>query len=137
MHILDNEASKTYAKLIQNNRQTKIQFVPPNMHRRNIAERAIRTFKAHFIAGLCSTHKDFPLNLWDILLPQATMTLNMLRPSNENPDISAHEHIHGPFNLQKKPIAPPGIKSIIHLKPTQRSTFGPRGSECWYIGPCP
>ena len=137
IHILDNEASKTYAKLIQNNGQTKIQFVPPNMHRRNIAERAIRTFKAHFIAGLCSTHKDFPLNLWDRLLPQATMTLNMLRASNINPKISAHEYIHGPFDLQKTPIAPPGIKSIIHLKPNQRSTFGPKGSECWYIGPCP
>ena len=137
MHILDNEASKTYAKLIQNNNETKIQFVPPNMHRRNIAERAIRTFKAHFIAGLCSTHKDFPLNLWDRLLPQATMTLNMLRPSNENPTVSAHEFIHGPFDLHTTPIAPPGIKSIIHLKPNQRSTFGPRGIECWYVGPCP
>jgi len=137
IHILDNEASKTYAKLIQNNNKTKIQFVPPNMHRRNIAERAIRTFKAHFIAGLCSTHRDFPLNLWDRLLPQATMTLNMLRPSNANPNISAHEYIHGPFDLQKTPIAPPGIKAIIHLKPNQRSTFGPRGIEGWYIGPCP
>ena len=41
IHILNNEASKTYAKLIQNNNKTQIQFVPPNMHRRNIAERAI------------------------------------------------------------------------------------------------
>ena len=106
------------------------------MHRRNIAERAIRTFQAHFIAGLCSTHKDFPLNLWDRLLPQATMTLNMLQASNRNPKVSAHKYIFGQFDLQKTPIAPPGTKSIIHLKPNQRTTFGHKGSECWYIGPC-
>ena len=136
MHILDNESSKTYAKLIRNNQQTKIQFVPPYMHRRNIAERAIRTFKAHFIAGLCSTDKDFPLNLWDRLLPQCQMTLNMLRPSHATPTISAYEHIFGQYDLQKTPIAPPGIKAIVHLKPNQRTTFGPRGLDCWYIGPC-
>ena len=89
IHILDNEASKTYSTLIQKHGKTKIQFVPPNVHRRNIAERAIRTFKAHLIAGLCSTHKDFPLNLWDRLLPQAQMTLNMMRQSNADANISA------------------------------------------------
>lgn len=30
-------------------------LVPPDTHRRNAAERAIRTFKNHFIAGLCTT----------------------------------------------------------------------------------
>ena len=38
----------------------KFQLVPPYIHQRNSAERAIRTFKEHFIAGLSSTHKDFP-----------------------------------------------------------------------------
>ena len=28
------------------------QLVPPNVHRKNIAEKAIRTFKAHFLAFL-------------------------------------------------------------------------------------
>ena len=54
------------------------QLVPPGMHRRNAAERAIRTFKNHFIAGLCSVDKDLPLHLWDRLLPQAELTLNLL-----------------------------------------------------------
>jgi hypothetical protein len=30
---------------------------------RNAAERAIHTFKNHFIPGLCSTNRDFPLNM--------------------------------------------------------------------------
>jgi hypothetical protein len=57
------------------------QLVPPGMHRRNAAERAIRTFKNHFIAGLSSIDKDFPLHLWDQLLPQAILSVNLLRGS--------------------------------------------------------
>ena len=117
---MDNEASKTYSTLIQKHGKTKIQFVPPNVHRRNVAERAIRTFKAHLIAGLCSTHKDFPLNLWDRLLPQAQMTLNMMRQSNANANISAYEQIYAKFSLNKTPLAPPETKAVIHLKPNQR-----------------
>ena len=35
----------------------KYQLVPPSNHRANNAERAIQTFKNHFIAGLCSVDK--------------------------------------------------------------------------------
>jgi hypothetical protein len=48
------------------------QLAPPQVHRWNTAERSIRTFKNHFIAGLCSTKREFPLNLWDKLLPSAS-----------------------------------------------------------------
>jgi hypothetical protein len=54
------------------------QLAPPHCHRRNAAKRAICTFKNHFIAGLCSTNRDFPLNLWDKLLPQCLLILNLL-----------------------------------------------------------
>jgi hypothetical protein len=45
------------------------QLVPPHCHRRNAAERAIRTFKEHFVAGLSSVYPTFPLHLWERLLP--------------------------------------------------------------------
>jgi hypothetical protein len=41
------------------------QLAPPHIHRRNNAERAIQTFKNHFIAGLFSVDPNFPLKLWD------------------------------------------------------------------------
>ena len=63
------------------------------MHRRNAAERALRTFKTHFIAGLCSVDKDLPLHLWDRLLPQAELMLNLLRGSRINPKLSAWAQI--------------------------------------------
>jgi len=44
------------------------QLVLPHLHHCNAAEIAIHMFKNHFIAGLCSTDKDFPIHLWDHLL---------------------------------------------------------------------
>jgi len=49
----------------------KYELTPTGLHRHNLAERAIQTFKNHFISRLCSTHPDFPIKLWDKLLPQA------------------------------------------------------------------
>jgi hypothetical protein len=89
IHWLDNEASDEL-KQFNNSNQLEFQLVPPHMHRRNAAERAIRTWKNHFVAGLCSTDTRFPIHLWDRLLAQATITLNLLRPSRRNPKISAY-----------------------------------------------
>jgi hypothetical protein len=55
------------------------QLVPPHNHHRKLAEKSIQTFKAHFISILCGTNTNFPLHLWDQLLPQAEHTLNMLQ----------------------------------------------------------
>ena len=74
---LDNEASKALQQFMHS-AGVDFQLAPPHVHRQNAAERAIRTFKNHLIAGLCSTDRDFPLNLWDRILPQAIITLNLL-----------------------------------------------------------
>jgi hypothetical protein len=83
---LDNEASKLL-KTYLHQQDITFQLVPPYSHRRNAAERAIRSFKDHLIAGLCSTEKYFPMHLWDRLLPQAVITLNMLSTSRINPKL--------------------------------------------------
>jgi hypothetical protein len=70
---LDNEASKLLKHYLHQQDIT-FQLVPPYSHRRNSAERAIRSFKNHLIAGLCSEDKSFPMHLWDRTLPQAVMT---------------------------------------------------------------
>ena len=48
IQILDNEVGAEFKKTIQQDLGAKYQLVPPNFHIRNIAEIAIRTFKAHF-----------------------------------------------------------------------------------------
>jgi hypothetical protein len=111
------------------------QLVPPYSHRRNSAERAIRSFKDHLIAGLCSTDKSFPMHLWDRILPQAVLTLNMLRTSRINTKLSAATHIFGQHDFNRAPLAPPGTRIIAHETPGRRNTWDPHGQDGWYIGP--
>jgi hypothetical protein len=88
---LDNECSQLLKDYLSTE-DIDFQLVPPHLHWRNAAERAIRTFQNHFIAALCSVDREFPLHLWDRLLPQANITLNLLRGSRINPVCSAFWH---------------------------------------------
>jgi hypothetical protein len=93
-HRLDNECPELLTQYLTS-QQIEFQMVPPNSHWRNAAEHGIRTFKNHFIAGLCSTDKDFPLDQWDELIPQAELTLNLLRGFRINPTLSAWAGLFG------------------------------------------
>ena len=64
MYILDNEASNDLKKALKKYDLT-YQLVPPHIHRRNAAERAIRTFKNHLLAILASCDPNFPIAEWD------------------------------------------------------------------------
>lgn len=136
IHIMDNECSNDIKQAFKQHNIT-YQLVPPHMHRRNAAERAIRTFKNHFIAGLATCDPEFPLRAWDLLLPQAQLTLNLLRTSRINPALSAHQILFGNYNFNATPIAPPGTKVLVHEKPDQRASFAPHGITGWYVGPAP
>jgi hypothetical protein len=107
LQTLDNEASVALKHFFTAN-DVEYQLVPPHCHRRNAAERAIRTFKEHFVAGLSSVDPTFPLHLWDILLPQAEITLNLLRTSRLHPQLSTAAHCHGLVDYNKTYFAPPG-----------------------------
>jgi len=95
----------------------------------------ICTFKNHFIAGLCSAGKGFPIHLWDWLIPQAKLTLNLLHGSWLDPSISAWEQLHGPFDFNHNPIALPGTKVIIHEKPAVWQSWAPHSVDRWYLRP--
>jgi hypothetical protein len=87
------------------------ELVPPDNHRSNRAERAIQTFKRHFISILSGADNKFPLSLWCALLEQTELTVNILRQSNVTPKISAFAHVHGQHDYMKKPFAPIGCAS--------------------------
>ena len=76
-HRLDNEASKAYKAAITQHDIT-YQLVPPGNKETNNAERAIQIWKAHFITILSIVDPNFPLSLWDYLVPQTNHTINML-----------------------------------------------------------
>ena len=116
-------------------RKIVLQLVPPYDHRTNPAERAIRTFKDHFTAGLASLPPSFPLHLWDRLVAHAVITLNMLRQSRTNPKISAHHHLYGAFDFNRTPLAPPGCRVVVYETPDHRRTWDSRGTDGYYLGP--
>ena len=105
-HLMDNEASAELKAEIRKN--CTIQLVTPDNHRRNLAERAIQTFKCHFKAILAGVDESFPMQLWDKLLPQTILTLNLLQQSNVTPTVSAYQYVHGIFDYNKTPLAPLG-----------------------------
>jgi hypothetical protein len=59
---LDNEESLALRNCLAK-QGIDYQLAPPHIHRRENAERAIQTFKNHFIAGLCSVDPNFTLKL--------------------------------------------------------------------------
>jgi hypothetical protein len=75
-HLLDNEALAIFKAEIKKN--CKYQLVPPDNHRMNLAECAIQTFKNNFKVVIAGVDKTFPMQLWDRLLPQMVLTLNLL-----------------------------------------------------------
>ena len=63
------------------------------------------------------------------------MTLNLMRGSRVDPHISAWEQLHGKYNFDAHPIAPLGMRIVLHEKPHQRGSWSPHGVEGFYLGP--
>jgi hypothetical protein len=121
LQTLDNEASASLKTFFAQN-DVEYQLVPSHYHRRNAAERAIHTFKERFFSGLATVDPDFPLHLWDHLLPQADLTLNLLRSSRQHPQSYATTHYRGLVNYNITAFYPPGCKIIANEKPSKRRT---------------
>ena len=113
LHVLDNECSSEFKTAIRKNGM-KFQLVPPNDHRRNVAEKSIQVFKDHFISVLCGTDISFPMRLWCRLLRQAEDQLNMLRTSRVDHTKSAFE--------------------VLHVMPNKRKTWSEHTNSGFYLG---
>ena len=109
-------------------------------------------FKAHFLSILAGTADDFPMQLWDRLLPQAEITVNLLWQSNATPTVSAYAHLGGPFDYNKMPLAPMGCAAFdynrmplapmgcaaqIHKKTDKRGTWAYHSVDGCYLGTSP
>jgi hypothetical protein len=93
-----------------------MELVPPGCNRCNSAKVAICNFKAHFLSILAGVAKDFPPNLWDWLLPQTEIMINLIQQPNATPNVLAYAHLSGPFNYNKIPLAPMGCEAQVHEK---------------------
>eukprot|EP00804_Cyclotella_cryptica_P024745 CCRYP_001719-RA/>CCRYP_001719-RA protein AED:0.55 eAED:0.27 QI:0/-1/0/1/-1/0/1/0/424 len=134
--VLDNKASAEFIHTITQDWKATYQLVPPDIHRRNLAKRAIQTFKAHFLSILAGISKSFPNYLWDKLLPQTELTLNLLQQSSVAPSLSAWEYFNNtPFNFDATPLGPCRCPVLIHNKPSKRSAWAFHGRDGFNIGP--
>ncbi len=78
-HVLNNEVSENMKNHICDMCKLDMELVPPGCHRRNTAKVAIGNFKAHFLSILAGVADNFPPNLWDQLLPQTKITINLIQ----------------------------------------------------------
>ena len=111
------------------------QLASPGDHRTNPADRAIQTFKNHFIAIISGTNPEFPSNCWDLLVPQAIITLNLLRPSRINPAILAYAQVNGNFNFNDTPLVPAECKVVIYHRATEHPSWADHNTQGFHIGP--
>ena len=124
-----NEVSAEFKKTIKKDWGATYQLVPPNVHRLNIAERAIRKFKAHFLAILAGVDPYFPKYMWDNLLAQTELTINLLRQATLNQRMSAWEYYNGAFDYSATPLGLLVCKIIIHNTSNTRKSWDQRGRE--------
>ena len=75
--ILDNQKLAAYKEAICAS-DMPFELVPPDDHCCNMVEKAIQTFKDHFIGVLSGCAPTFPLHLWCQLLPQVERQLLLL-----------------------------------------------------------
>ena len=132
-NILENEVSTAMKTIIRDEYKMKLELVPPGCHRLNAAKVAIWNFKAHFFSVLAGTATSFPPNLWDRLLPQAEVTINLLRQSNATPNVSSYAHLSGPSKNNNMPLAPMGCEAQVHEKTKKRGTWAYHSVDGWYL----
>ena len=111
----------------------RVEKTPADIHRRNIAEWAIQTHNGNFTSILASISDNFPIHQWHELIPQAVLTLNLLRQSNVVPNISAYAYHHGSFDYNCMPLAYMGCAVQFHIKPNRRKTWDEHAGDGWYL----
>jgi hypothetical protein len=134
LNVMDSQAT-TVIKAYLTPQQVSLQLVEPHNHHISAAERAIQTFKNHFIGALGTTNANFPIQLWDKLTPQVLDTMNLLRCSRLHPNRSAYKTLEGVYYWNRYPMAPPGTKAIIYKDSTTCTSWEPHGLNAWILGP--
>ena len=135
VQILDNEVSAEFKRFIVYDWDATYQLVPTNVHQQNIAERAICTFKENCLSVLTGVDPYFPKFMWDKLLGQTELTLNLLRQDTLNPHMLAWEYFNGPFNYSETLLRPIGCKIIIHTTSNNRKSWDQQGRKGFSVEP--
>lgn len=133
---IDNESSKELeAWGATQSPPVKMQYVPPHVHRGNRSEKEVGSVKNHLISMINTAHPEYPLRGWAHLIPQAEITLNLLRQSGISYYMSAYQQLHGAYDFVKQPMAPSGTKVIVFDPKGIRGSWANKGTDGFYVGP--
>ena len=134
-NVTENQATKPIKAFLKTEK-CDWQSVEPTNHRVSAVERAIQTFKNHFIIGVCSTDIEWTFQLQNTMTEQAVITCNTLRTSCIDPRKAAYHQLQGNrYDWNRFPMAPPGTRAVLYLDPENRSSWGAQGLDAWYCGP--
>ena len=114
-NIIENEASTALNRLSQK-MKTMVQLALPHIHKWNVSERTLRTFKNNFIAGLASADTNFPIYILCRIVKQAGIILNILQTSWKNPRVLEYAQRFGEFDFNETPMALSSTKAIAQKK---------------------
>ena len=131
-HLLDNECSTEFKQAIKEN-YLEYELVPKGQHRRNFAEQALPTWKSHTIVALSGVADNFPLGLWDKLLPQLDMQVNLLRFSNVNSKVCSWTVLNGAHDFNWQPLATLGVEIQMLENPDKIKTWGVRSNPGYFV----
>ncbi len=134
--IMKNLKSAAYKEAICAWSMT-FELVPPDDHQRNMAEKAIQTFKDHFVDVLSGCTPTFPLHLWCQLLPQVEQQLLLFCQSRLHPNLSAYAHIYSHHNYNRYPFIPINMEALVHDKPHNCRTFVEHCKKAFVLGTSP
>ena len=131
-HILDNEISVDLKQAIHEEEIT-YEIVPKGQQRRNIAENSIGTWKSTAVRVFSVIDSKCPLYLWDLMLRQIDMQVNLQRQSNTTPKVSAHAHLYRAHDFNQHPLAPLDIAVHIYVAPGNRKTWSIKTKKGCYV----
>jgi hypothetical protein len=98
-----------------------------------MAEKAIQTFKDHFVGVLSGCAPTFPMHLYCQLLPQVEWQLLLLRQSRLHPNLSAYAHVYFHYDWNKHPFVPIGMEALVHVKPDKRQTYAEHSKKAFVL----
>ena len=73
--------------------------------------------------------------MWDNLLVQTELKINLLRQATLSPSISAWEYFNRDFYYTATPLGPISCKIIIHTTSNKRKQWDQRGRDGFSVGP--
>ncbi len=109
------------------------ELIPPKEHRRNMAVKAIQTFKDHFVRVLSGCAPSMPIHHWCQLLPQVKRQLLLLRQSQAQPNLLAYAHVYEHHDYNWHPFVPIGMEALVHDKPHKCCTYAEHCTKAFVL----